>query len=296
MSTLTILLCFLSLSLTLIGCVASGDDAMMAGPATPTVVTLFSGSDNAVGAQTSSEQPLIEPTTAALFQIDETAGPTATPAPRLGIAAIGRPAPIASTVEISVVVTPVPRREIIIYDDELNPDWSLEYTEAMTYDPRDTSHWFEILDSMLELHSGAVALALAPQTAANSLLFTIKSAESKPYPRAQVRGVSFWLTTNTDKLTAKDLSVTVVSSNDRAYWDPDDRSAIADKAAYADEESLFALNADDSIPPQKWVRIDVWLDEEDSTDFSFITGIAIRNSSEFLSPFVIDRVALITTQ
>ncbi len=218
------------------------------------------------------------PSLAAAFERGvPTPPPAARPAPTAAAAATPPPAP-----------TPVPLAELPIYTDTLSDSWSLEQTAGMTYTlaaPRDAG-------------SGRSAIAARPSRDFGLLFFTVRQRPGLAFPRSQVLGVSFLLSSD-QPIGTGDLAVTVLGSNALPYWRAGDESAKAqgrDTSAgpLFSETRLYDLEISRVIPAGQWVEVVVWLDRLlYDPDYRYVTGLYIKNDAGFRQTFYIDRLALL---
>lgn len=212
------------------------------------------------------------------------------------------PTPVAQPQMPTATSTPVPTaipaitandyREIIVYGDKINANWSLEHSRDMAYDPYDTVHWFSRLDELQD--SGATSIAVTPLEDYGRLFFTVRPDSKSVYEREQVLGVSFWLNSGASILDTDDLVLTVVGSNDLSYWSPEDYSAFSNPDNTFSETRLYYLGLNRAIPPGTWVQIVLWLDDlQYDPEYSNVVGLYIKNDAGFLSTFYIDNVSLL---
>lgn len=190
--------------------------------------------------------------------------------------------------------TPVLYREVVIYDDELNTNWTLENSQNVKFDALSTDHWFETLDAKNDLDSGAVSLAVRPDGEWNKLYFTVDADAIDAYPRDEVQGVNIWLNSGNNYLSNDGLVVAIVGSNDKPYWVSDDKSVLTRETSYFPEIPLYDLGVQARMPPNTWVSATLWMDQlRFGPDYIHVTGIYINNKYSLQSPFYIDKVTLL---
>lgn len=203
--------------------------------------------------------------------------------------------PVVVAAPILPTPTPIPYGEIIIFDDALNPDWTLAHSENVQYDVYDTSHWFERMDAKLETHSGALAIAVTPIENQSKLFFTVKPESDTNYSRDHVLALSLWLNSGGDILDTDDLAIAVVGSNELTYWTPADHSVFPDREEDFSETRLQYLGINRSLPPDTWVRIVIWLDDLLFDPlYSNVTGFYLINDKDYRTTYYVDNITLLT--
>lgn len=236
-----------------------------------------------------SQATIPTPTVAAFFQR------TATQA---SIAASTAPTQTASTPALGTVPTPraaISTRTadqiaaIAIFDDALNADWSAKSSNKVTYN----------LASTAVVHRGKKAIMVTPTDDFGQFFLTVRKDAMKVYPRDRILGISFWLNGGASSIATSDLAVTVIGSNQYAYWVADDTSVKVERPVTANEPlfaetRLYYLHINHSIPPNTWVEIILWLDDQIyDPDYVNITGMYIKNDKGFLKPYYIDDLQLL---
>lgn len=241
-----------------------------------------------LGGCTAEAQPVVSaPTLVPVFQLEsDDVPPTPTPTLR----------PIVTAAPTMPVATPTPAyREVVIYDEEVAPGWTVGYSEQVMLDPQDTTHWFEALDRAAAVDAGAVSMLVTPEEGWGTIRFTLEPDAAVSYPREQVQGVSFWINSNNSFMSNDALVVTVVGSNDNTYWQPNDISALT-RVGYFPEIPLYDLAINDAIPPNTWVRVILSMDKLlFGPEYEHVTGIVIKSKSFQTRAFHIERVALLVT-
>jgi hypothetical protein len=180
--------------------------------------------------------------------------------------------------------------EIVIYDEALHPDWSLEHSYGMRYD----------LGSSIYVHSGLRASTITPLVPGGDFLLTVKKEAATRYAREDIVGVSFWLNGGENYIDPGDLVSAVLGSNQYTYWIPDDPSVqlagrvTQDNAHVFSPTRLYYLGINRPIPPGTWVEAINWLDERIfDPEYTYITGLYIRNDTDFLETIYVDKITLL---
>lgn len=182
--------------------------------------------------------------------------------------------------------------EIPIYDDQLNSDWSLDQSSLMRYDTQS--------DRLTQ--SGRVAIEAEPRSGYASLFFTVRQEARRRYSADQILGVRFWVNGGPNAIGPEDLIVTVMGSNVFPYWRDDDTSVeaagrITDGGTIFDEQRIFFLGFKNGIPANTWAEVIVWLDERVlDPEYTYFTGLYIKNDEFFVKPLYIDDVGLLVAQ
>jgi hypothetical protein len=205
------------------------------------------------------------------------------------------PQPSAETISPPTPRAPAPTRTadqvaaISLYDDTLNADWSAERSRKVKYDVASTA----------VVHGGKKAIMVTPTDDFGQFFLTVRKDAREIYPHDRILGISFWLNGGTSSIATSDLAVTVTGSNQYAYWVEDDTSVKVDTPVTADaplfpETRLYYLHINHSIPPNTWVEVILWLDDQVyDPDYVNITGMYIKNDQGFLHPYYIDDVQLL---
>jgi hypothetical protein len=91
----------------------------------------------------------------------------------------------------------------------------------------------------------------------------------------------------------------VLGSNSYTYWLANDTSVPTDttvtvEAPLFSETRLYDLHINRAIPPGTWVQVVVWLDDLIyDPEYTYVTGMYIKNNKGFLNTFYIDQVNLL---
>lgn len=251
----------------------------------------------ALDSATSAADPFANtpaPTVALLFRAEATATPT--PTVQQGRVLIPTVVPTTKagvrTTGSDSASLQLPYAERVIYNDELNAGWTMEHSTNTTFNPWDTTHWFQTLRQ--ETTSGASAIAVSPQADYGTLFFAVRPDSDTVYKRTEVLGVSFWLNSGSDGIATADLAVTVLGSNKVPYWEADDRSVFGDNPGAFSETRLYYLDINRTIPPNTWINIVVWLNKlQFDPPYTYVTGFYVKNDLDFRSTYYLDQVALL---
>ncbi len=183
-----------------------------------------------------------------------------------------------------------PRQKIVdapVFDDALNPNWSVANSIGMRTFFTDTEH----------AYTGAVGISATPEQDYGKLFFTVKQNTREKYSLDRVVGVSLWINSGDQPLNPNDLTVTVVGSNDYIYWRADDASVKTDETHFFSESRLYYLGIKNTVPPNTWVEAVVWLDNLPyEPDYKYVTGIYIKNDEWFRRTFYVDQVHLLVAE
>jgi hypothetical protein len=175
-----------------------------------------------------------------------------------------------------------------IYDEQLNSDWTLKNSSNVRIDSTYKGY----------AYSGLTSLLANPQGAFSKLQFSVGLRAKDSYRRDKVAGVSFWVSGKDQTITSSDLAVTVVGSNDVPYWVTNDSSVTASRHGPIDapifsETRLYFLGINRPIEPNTWAQVILWLDDRPDPNYTYVTGIYIKNDEQFQQKFYIDKVSLI---
>ncbi|MCE7981232.1 MAG: hypothetical protein DYG89_08590 [Caldilinea sp. CFX5] len=184
--------------------------------------------------------------------------------------------------------------EMMIYDDELNPNWSIEQSTDTQVNLWDNSLWFQRFEPTRERTSGATTIAVAPQADFSAIFFTVRPESTAVYERRQVLGVSFWLNSGSNGIATDELAVAMAGSNELPYWSAIDRSVFPDDSGAFSETRLYFLKINRTIPANTWVNLVLWLDDlEFDPPYRYVTGFYIKHDIGFRNTYYIDQVALL---
>jgi len=178
---------------------------------------------------------------------------------------------------------------ISLYDDALNTDWGAEQSSKAKYD----------LASTAFVHSGKSAIMVTPTGDFGQFFLTVRKGAQKIYPRDRILGISFWLNGGENSIATSDLAVTVTGSNQYTYWAADDTSVKVDTPITPEtplfpETRLYFLHINRTIPPNTWIEVVLWLDDQVyDPDYTYVTGMYIKNDKEVLSTYYVDDIRLL---
>lgn len=173
---------------------------------------------------------------------------------------------------------------MLVFDDALAAGWSLDASERATVDIADSRY----------VHSGRRSIRLTPTGAFGRLFFTVAKGSRAAFERADITAVSLWLYTGDGAVGPSDLAITIIGSNDYTYYVPDDDSVITNEERFFSETRLYYLGITRDLPPDTWVEVLIWLDDLPyEPDYTYITGIYLKNDQAFRQTVYIDDVALL---
>lgn len=205
------------------------------------------------------------------------------------------PQPSAKITSSPTPSVPAPTRTadqvaaISLYSDALNADWSAEHSSKVKYDVASTAL----------VHGGEKAIMVMPTDDFGQFFLTVRKDAQKIYPRDRILGISFWLNGGANSIATSDLAVTVTGSNQYTYWVADDTSVKVDTPVTADtplfpETRLYYLHINRTIPPNTWIEVILWLDDQVyDPEYTYITGMYIKNDKEILTTYYVDDVRLL---
>jgi hypothetical protein len=197
---------------------------------------------------------------------------TPTPSPTITPTATQSPTPTAAY------------RIVPIYYEDVDDKWAVKYSEMMRYNEKDAT----------AAHDGSRSLSFTPLAGFGQLLLTVRQTAKEEYLRSQAVGVRFWLYSGEQEVAPSDLTVSVLGSNRFPFWIKDDHSVEGDQEPVFPETRLYYLDINQTIPPDTWVEINIWLDELIyEPEYQYITGIQIKNDAGFLGTVYIDQVELL---
>lgn len=179
--------------------------------------------------------------------------------------------------------------EVLVYDDALDDNWTLENSSMMSYN----------LQNMRYIDRGRYAIEAAPTTGIGMLYFTLRQDSRQVFRRDQVLGLRFRLTGGADFIENDALAVTVVGSNRQPYWVAGDNSVnlegrVTDDEPVFSETRLYYLDINQPIPPDTWVDVVLWLDERIyDPDYTYVTGFYLKTEKDLLDRFYVDQVNLL---
>jgi len=246
------------------------------------VTLLLSGCSAASPAAPGRGEP---PTVSALFDASQRAAPpTITRSPTATRRPTRTPGPPAAETGAAPAGRPSQITELVIFDETLAPDWSVDASWDVKLDLADRSHPY----------SGGVAAAVTPLKDYGALFFALKEDARVSFPVTNVIGVSLWLNSGDDYLTVDDLAVTIIGSNEYTYWVKDDTSVQLGDLGTFPETRLRYLGFTRPLAPESWAEAVVELTElRYDPDYRYVTGVYIKNDQGFRRTFYVDRVVLL---
>lgn len=236
------------------------------------------------------------PTVAPLFlaQTPSAATPTPTVDQSLMIERPPTPQPSNRTTTATVQHAAPTYPEVVIYDDHLNTNWSIEQSTKTEVNLAETNLRFQPLDTQQERSSGAATIAVSPQADYGTIFFTVRPESGASYKRQAVLGVSLWLNSGSAGIATDALAIAVLGSNAFPYWTPDDQSVFPDKSGSFSETRLYFLKINRTIPPNTWLNLVVWLNDlQYDPVYEYVTGFYLKNDADFHSTYYLDQVALL---
>ncbi len=251
---------------------------------TPTLYTYFQ--ENVIG-EDADINAIQESTTQVINNAQEGVPPTV--ASFFREAQTRTPKPTATMLPTLVPVTPDLTRIQTgfkpIFTDTLSSDWRMLASGDISVDPEN----HEIT------YIGNNSLAITPHEPFSSVLLAVRPGAETGYLHNEILGISFWLNSGSELVDLDDLAVTVIGSNDYPYWNPDDKSVNLDDDTFFSETRLYYLGLNQSIPPNTWVEVILWLDLLIyDPDYRYITAMYIKNDSGLQRTFYVDEINLIT--
>ncbi|MGB0385846.1 MAG: hypothetical protein ACPGWR_13590 [Ardenticatenaceae bacterium] len=183
--------------------------------------------------------------------------------------------------------TPIPARfrDLTIYDDQLDANWTLENSFGVAYDAESTS----------TVYTGTAAISVVPEVDFGSFFFTVAPESTQEYLRSEVLGIRFMLNSGDDYLALEDMALSVWGSNELPYWSADDNSVEFPIAQESFSETrLYFLGINKDIPPNTWVEAELWMDQlVFDPDYVYLTGFRLKHGGGYRTNYYIDNVALI---
>jgi hypothetical protein len=177
--------------------------------------------------------------------------------------------------------------EVAIYDEQLDPNWSLDESWGIRINPRSLSF----------SSSGRVALEAVPVEAFAGVLLINSPESTRIYPRDDVLGIRFSVSGGERYLQPESLIVKVMGSNRYPYFVGDDQSVRIDydpsNPYVFDEVGLSRLGLRRDLEPGEWAEVELWLDGYDLAGYTYVTAINVMNAPSFMTPFYIDNIRLL---
>jgi hypothetical protein len=176
--------------------------------------------------------------------------------------------------------------EVVIFDDALADDWSLDESWSSEL----------VLDEETVVFAGAESIAVTPERERGAIFFTLSEGAEKPVRREDVVGISFQISGGAEYIGNDELAVSIVGSNALPYFTRE--KTVVQQREDADlefsETRLYFLDINTDIPPDTWVEVVVWLDNLIfDPEYEYVTGFYIKNAPSFLNTYYIDEVKLL---
>lgn len=235
-----------------------------------------------------SVTPRPTPTLSSFFNVT-------TPIPTHALADLDEPIPIIrpnATVIAQATITALDDRAletVVVYDDVLQPGWSLEQSFQTDIDVRNRTY----------VKKGRYAIRAKPLYTTGTLYFTVDRTAKEPFLRSRVQGIRFYLSGGGQPINNDVLTVAVVGSNAYPYWVEKDDSVefegrVTDNDPIFSETQLVFLGINQSIPSRTYVEVTVWLDSliYDPT-YQYVTGFYLKTDKEFVPTFYVDAVSVL---
>jgi hypothetical protein len=251
--------------------------------ATPTRNPLFPAVESSSDMPVASNLTPGVPTLASIFQpaATSTVRIANTPLPSVTPGAVISDQPI---VEVETVAAPtLIELGETVYFDRLNAGWGTR-TDGVEIDLENTTHTFQ----------GKNSIKVTPQGEFGTAYFVLQSGITSSYTRDRVLGLRFKLSGGDAAIEPSDLAVTVLGSNQYNYYVEDDTSVTNQYDPIFPETRLYFLNINQTIRPNTWVDVVVWLDDLIYEPiYNNVTGFYINNDEVFQNSYYIDSVELI---
>jgi hypothetical protein len=271
---------FSILALLLSSCITSPQPAAAVPQATPTTSSSFSGStpQTASSGGEYSDPSMPIPTVSPLF-LDLRQNPT----PQASDTSATASSPehtSSSTIGLTTSTNP-------IYNEKLDQNWTIRHNSGISVN----------LMSRDAANSGDYSLAVTPIKGSSRLYFTVKANSSQIYPRDSILGLSFWLYSGGQIIQPDDMSVSMSGSNAYSYWVADDTSVKNIYEPVFSETRLYYLGINRSIPPETWVKVELWLDDRIyDPDYINITGFYLTIADTITDTIFLDDIELISLE
>jgi hypothetical protein len=173
---------------------------------------------------------------------------------------------------------------VAIYADEIDPNWMVHTTEGSDVN----------FASKEQSYEGELSLTFTPGEEESTLYFAIKENAERKYNRDEVFGLSFWLYSGDLGVATDEVAVTVLGSNAYSYWVAGDNSVKSPYVPVFSETRLYYLGVNRAIPPQSWVKVELWMDDRIyDPDYLYVTGFYVKTSDTLQHTISIDDIQLI---
>lgn len=247
---------------------------------TPTISFYFSDSGAAPAPHITPVLVTDAPTLSPFF-VTQPALPSPTPLPTRTPYPTLTPSPLPQTPATGLEAYPL----VEVYTDTLAAGWSADASWGVRFDLQRTGY----------AQSGQAAIWAAPQEDFAGLFLAVLPNTPRAYRYDQVAGVRFWISAGDETIYLDQLAATILGSNDYPYWKEGDTSVETNpQDAFFSETRLYYLGFNRELPPRTWLEVIIWLDELPyDPNYTYITGLYIKNDAGLRAAFYVDNVALI---
>ncbi len=221
-----------------------------------------------------------------LFGVQPTKTPAPTPTARPPVdIVVAVPQTATSTISetVSAITPTVPPAQttlpnMVIYDELLHPDWSLEGSTVNF----DLTYRGEAFRGVYALE---VERILSDDPFFPILEMNLLPEAARSFPLAEIDNVSLWIYSGNGSLGVRDLSLGVVLSTEPFPSDSATLNVI--------ELDLAMFGLEEAIEPDTWVQLryspqELAIDES----FAYLTGLYIENNVGFTQTILVDAVEI----
>ncbi len=174
--------------------------------------------------------------------------------------------------------------QLSVFADELAPGWSVDQSWDTKVD----------LQADTAAHQGSKAIQVTPLKDFGALFFTLQPGSNLEILKKNTFGVSFWLRAGDQPIQLDQLAVTILGSNANHEFVKDDPSVQTDQSHFFSETRLYLLDFNSALPPNTWGQVIIRLkDLVYDPEYTYITGIYIKNAAGFLQTYSVDDVTLL---
>lgn len=179
--------------------------------------------------------------------------------------------------------------EVPVYTDALMSDWSIAHSVQSDI----------TVNNRLYVDHGKYSIRVKPLYGMGKLYFTLNKTAKEKFLRSRVQGVRFYLSGGSRSINNDMLAVSVIGSNARSYWIPNDTSVylegrVTDDQPLFSETLLVFLGINTAIPARTYVEVTVWLDSLlYDPSYKYVTGFYLKADKQFVSEFYVDNVSLL---
>ena len=180
-------------------------------------------------------------------------------------------------------------KEVLIYDEALSTDWSLQHSFQTIIDMRTRSY----------VQHGSYAIKAQPQRTTGTLYFTLNKTAKEHFRRDHVQAVRLYLSGGPEPIGNEALTVAVVGSNLYPYWVQNDTSVkidgrVTDSQPVFSETRLSFLGINTAIPRKTYAEVTVWLDSLlYDPPYTYVTGFYLKTDKQSVPTFYVDQVSLL---